>query len=100
MTPKTLRSFAVCSDVQVGRRRVAKDDIAEISTLDLAFPATTDASTLRWRWPIQPLQRMTVIFATYQSIQTISEGSSSSMEMARLQPDHPRRSSSHDWRYH
>lgn len=45
-TTTPLRSFAVCSDTQVGKRRVAKDDIAEISTLDLAFPATTNPATL------------------------------------------------------
>ena len=37
-----LRSFAVCSDTQVGKRRKRDADVAEIDILDLAFPATTD----------------------------------------------------------
>ncbi|WP_207099673.1 DEAD/DEAH box helicase family protein [Paracoccus shandongensis] len=56
-TATPLRSFAVCSDSQVGRRRVAKDDVAEITTLDLAFPAPLILR--RWRpvWPILRLAR-------------------------------------------
>lgn len=72
-TRTSLRSFAVCSDTQVGRRRVAKDDVAEISTLDLAFPATTDAVVLADAVAASAPGKMTVIFATYQSIQAISD---------------------------
>lgn len=68
-----LRSFAVCSDTQVGRRRVARDDVAEISTLDLAFPATTDAAALAAGVADSAPGKMTVVFATYQSIQTVSD---------------------------
>ncbi|MCG5238038.1 DEAD/DEAH box helicase [Xanthobacter oligotrophicus] len=71
-TKTPLRSFAVCSDVQVGRRRVAKDDVAEISTLDLAFPATTDPAALAAGVGDPAPGKMTVVFGTYQSIQTIS----------------------------
>lgn len=72
-TKTPLRSFAVCSDTQVGKRRVAKDDVAEISTLDLAFPATTDAAVLAAGVADPAPGKMTVIFATYQSIQTVSD---------------------------
>jgi len=72
-TSTLLRSFAVCSDTQVGKRRVAKDDVAEISTLDLAFPATTDAAVLAAGVSDPAPGKMTVVFATYQSIQTISD---------------------------
>jgi predicted helicase len=72
-TKTPLRSLAVCSDTQVGKRRVAKDDVAEISTLDLAFPATTDAAALAAGVAAPVPGKMTVIFATYQSIQTVSE---------------------------
>lgn len=72
-TRTPLRSFAVCSDTQVGRRRVAKDDVAEISALDLAFPATTNAAALADVVADSAPGKMTVIFATYQSIQTISD---------------------------
>ena len=37
-----LRSFAVCSDSQVGKRRRRNDDLIDMDALDLAFPATTD----------------------------------------------------------
>lgn len=72
-TKTPLRSFAVCSDTQVGKRRVAKDDVAEISTLDLAFPATTDAAALAAGVADPAPGKMTVVFATYQSIQTVSD---------------------------
>lgn len=71
-----LRSFAVCSDSQVGKRRIAKDDVAEISTLDLAFPATTSASVLADGVADPAPDQMTVVFATYQSIQTVSDAQS------------------------
>ena len=72
-TATPLRSFAVCSDTQVGKRRVAKDDVAEISSLDLAFPATTDATKLASAVADPAPGKMTVIFATYQSIQVVSD---------------------------
>ncbi|WP_206614053.1 restriction endonuclease [Paenirhodobacter populi] len=68
-----LRSFAVCSDSQVGKRRVAKEDVAEISSLDLVFPATTDATTLAAGVNEPAAGKMRVVFATYQSIQTVSD---------------------------
>jgi predicted helicase len=71
-TDTPLRSFAVCSDVQVGKRRNNNDDIGDIEIHDLAYPATTDAKTLAEKVNAHPDQRMTVIFSTYQSIQTIS----------------------------
>lgn len=71
-----LRSFAVCSDTQVGKRRQFKDDIAEIDILDLAFPATTDPAKLAAGAAEEAQGRMTVIFATYQSIQVIADAQS------------------------
>ena len=68
-----LRSFAVCSDVQVGKRRKNANDIAEISAHELAFPATTDASKLTARAGTDDSVRMTVVFSTYQSISVITE---------------------------
>ena len=71
-----LRSFAVCSDTQVGKRRVHAQDVAEIDVLDLAFPATTDAMKLAASAAHPADDKMTVIFATYQSIQVISDAQS------------------------
>ncbi|MFK3963109.1 DEAD/DEAH box helicase [Ensifer adhaerens] len=71
-TETPLRCFAVCSDVQVGRRR-SGDDLGDIDIHDLAYPATTDAKTLASKVNAHPDHRMTVVFSTYQSIQTISD---------------------------
>ncbi|WP_455474838.1 DEAD/DEAH box helicase [Bartonella sp. B30(2025)] len=68
-----LRSFAVCSDTQVGKRRKNTHDIAEIDIFDLAFPATTDAAKLSERVKGGVADEMTVVFATYQSIQVIAD---------------------------
>jgi len=67
-----LRPFAVCSDVKVGRKAVSNDE-ADISTIDLAEPAPTDAATLLKRMSIgrHAKNRMTVVFSTYQSIDVI-----------------------------
>lgn len=67
-TDTPLRSFAVCSDAQVGKRRVSNDDAAEIDAHDLAFPATTNPEKLVAKAGNGDDDRMTVVFSTYQSI--------------------------------
>jgi len=68
-----LRSFAVCSDVHVGKRK-ARDDLSDINIHDLAYPATTDAVKLGEEFSQAcDDDRMNVIFSTYHSIQVISE---------------------------
>ncbi|MGZ8258098.1 MAG: restriction endonuclease, partial [Methylotenera sp.] len=67
-----LRSFAVCSDNQVGKRKNS-DDLADINIHDLAYPATTDAQKLAAKVAHSHDGEMTVIFSTYQSIQVISD---------------------------
>ncbi|MFJ9393189.1 DEAD/DEAH box helicase [Nocardioides sp. NPDC101246] len=69
-----IRPFAVCSDVRVGRK-VNNGDDADMATIDLTEPATTDASTLlaRLRAGRHATARMTVIFSTYQSIDVITQ---------------------------
>ena len=62
-----IRAFAVCSDSQTGRPRRRKDDTADMDHLDLVYPATTSAGDLaKHAIPTAP-DRMTVVFATYQS---------------------------------
>lgn len=68
-----LRSFAVCSDVNVGVRRARNDDLADIDIHDLEIPATTYAPHLAAKANVVVSDRMTVVFSTYQSIQVISE---------------------------
>ena len=67
-----LRSFAACSDAQVGVRRGRADDLADIDVHDLEVPATTDAAKLAAKATAPDPERMTVVFSTYQSIQAIS----------------------------
>ena len=68
-----IRPFAVCSDVRVGRR--TNTDDADMSTIDLTEPATTNAATLVARSQVgkHATDRMTVVFATYQSIDVIAD---------------------------
>jgi len=72
-TATPLRAFAVCSDVQVGKRRKDSSDVAEIETHDLDYPATTNAAKLAEKAAHPAPNRMTVVFSTYQSIQVISD---------------------------
>ncbi|MEP2681511.1 MAG: DEAD/DEAH box helicase family protein [Sulfitobacter sp.] len=67
-TDTPFRAFAVCSDAQVGKRRVSNDDAAEIEAHDLAFPATTKPERLVEKAAQEDPERMTVVFSTYQSI--------------------------------
>lgn len=72
-TETPLRAYAVCSDSQVGKRRKANDDIAEVDIHDLDYPATTNAAKLAAKAEHPAPDRMTVVFSTYQSIQVISD---------------------------
>ena len=68
-----LRSFAVCSDSQVGKRRRRSDDLIDMDALDLAFPANTDAVRLATVAAPSAPDDLTVVFATYQSSLVIEE---------------------------
>ena len=67
-----LRARAVCSDTEVGRRPGKKDDMAEFEAQDLDTPATTNPARLADSLSADHSDRMTVVFATYQSIQVVS----------------------------
>lgn len=71
-TDTELRSFAVCSDVQVGKRRKDRDDVAEIEVHELEFPATTQPAKLAEKAGSVDADRMTVVFSTYQSIPVLT----------------------------
>lgn len=63
-------SFAVCSDIKVGKKSESED----ISTHDLAFPATTNAKKLSQQFrAFKKGNQPTVIFSTYQSIQAVAD---------------------------
>ena len=61
-----LRSFAVCSDAQVGRDKKGSGT-EDITILDLAWPATTDALLIAKKVRVEDAHRLTVVFATYHS---------------------------------
>ncbi|MFB7761518.1 DEAD/DEAH box helicase [Streptomyces xiamenensis] len=72
-TELTLRPFAVCSDVKVGRGQPQSDD-QDMATHDLALPATTDSDRLiKQMASVEAGPGLTVVFSTYQSIATIAE---------------------------
>jgi len=62
-----LHAFVVCSDTKVGR------DEEDISTHDLAYPATTNARKLTQAASVLTKDRRTVVFSTYQSIQVLAD---------------------------
>lgn len=70
-----LHSFAVCSDVEVGKKRDKKDDDSvQTFVHELQYPATTDADKLAeemMAWHEE--NAMSVIFSTYHSIDVISQ---------------------------
>lgn len=71
-TGTELRSFAVCSDAQVGKRRKDADDVAEIEVHELEFPATTQPAKLAQKAGSVDAERLTVVFSTYQSIPVLT----------------------------
>ncbi len=68
-----LRSYAVCSDSQVGRRRHSNADLIDLPASDLVIPPHTNAGSLAMQASGVDRNAMTVIFATYQSIDVIKE---------------------------
>jgi len=68
-----LHSFAVCSDSDVGNKRKKDDDIVQIFTHELRYPATTDAFRLAEEMRKRHDDRhMSVVFSTYHSIDVLS----------------------------
>jgi len=65
-----LRSFAVCSDVSVGKRK----DEEDTAVVDLAYPSTTNTAKLveKFAAPVENPDTVTVIFSTYQSIEVVA----------------------------
>ena len=63
-----LRAFAVCSDTKVGQ-----GDGDSTQTYDMPIPATTDAASLVDAAHPVAIDRLTVVFTTYQSMKVIAE---------------------------
>ncbi len=73
-TTMTIQPICVCSDAKASRKREQKEDSDEMAVVDLARPATTDVNSV-----VQQLHQasahgeLTVVFATYQSIDVVSK---------------------------
>ena len=65
------RSFSVCSDVDVAKSKRKDDDRILIRSTELDIPPTTDPKTLAGTAAQEDDEAMTVIFATYHSIDVI-----------------------------
>ena len=63
-------AFSACSDTRVGRR--ADADSLDLNVHDLAFPATTDPEKISRQVTNAPVDRMTVVFSTYHSIDVLT----------------------------
>lgn len=63
-------AFSACSDTKVGRN--ADADSLDLNIHDLAFPATTDPERLARQVNGAALDRMTVVFSTYHSIDVLT----------------------------
>jgi len=83
-----IHALAVCSDINIGKRREkSKDDNEDITVHDLAFPATTNARQLVTQYKILTSKsakpkadsQMTVVFSTYQSIDAVSQAQKSGL---------------------
>jgi predicted helicase len=68
-----LHSFAVCSDIDVGKKRKKDDDAVQTFTHELRYPATTEADKLAAEMAKRhDALHMSVVFSTYHSIEVIS----------------------------
>lgn len=73
-TETPMRRFAVCSDIKVGKQKKIDPDSTDMSTHDLALPATTDpAKLIKQVASVEAGPGLTVVFSTYQSIDTIAQ---------------------------
>lgn len=79
---RRIHSLAVCSDVSIGKRKAKDDeDKVDITTHDLAFPATTSAKQIVRQYravhamaeTAKAASQMTVVFSTYQSIEAVAD---------------------------
>ena len=72
-----IQCFAVCSDSDVGKKRTRDDDTVEVLVHELAYPATTDAARIADEMKKRHSKvQMSVVFATYQSIDVLHRAQS------------------------
>jgi predicted helicase len=88
-----IRPLAVCSDPKSSQRTKRSDALEDISVTDLALPATTNPDVLRARIAEAEADRdsMTVVFATYQSIDVVAQAQKGLREFALIVADEAHR---------
>lgn len=68
-----IHSYAVCSDSDVGKKRIDADDMS-VFFHELNYPATTNAKMLSAEFATRyDKEHMNVVFSTYHSIKVISD---------------------------
>jgi predicted helicase len=71
-----INPIAVCSDSAITKEKKKNEDAETFSVVDLAIPASTNTKTILKQFEYFEMtnkQGMTVVFSTYQSIDSISE---------------------------
>lgn len=71
-----IKAICICSDSEVSSKKFKNYDEDTFSTVDLAFPASTDVNDIirQIRYvPLEEYKGLTVVFSTYQSIKVISQ---------------------------
>ncbi len=69
-----LKSFAICSDSDIGKQHNENDDRIITGISDLQYPATTNAASLcKQIAALHSTDAMTVVFSTYHSIGVLNE---------------------------
>lgn len=68
-----LRSYSVCSDIEVGRHGRISDDVIQLTPSELMIPPTTDASKLAQQARNETPDSITVVFGTYHSLEVVHE---------------------------
>ena len=71
-----INAIAICSDSAITKEKKKNEDAETFSVVDLAIPASTNTKTILKQFEYFEMtnkQGMTVVFSTYQSIDSISE---------------------------
>lgn len=72
---KPINAICICSDPEISKKKT-KDDEDLTSTVDLAWPASTDTDYVLKQfqhYKAEGIDRLTVVFSTYQSIEVIAK---------------------------
>lgn len=71
-----INPICICSDAQISKKKELNEDGESFSTIDLAYPASTNITDILYQFErirLNKLKGMTVVFSTYQSIEVIAQ---------------------------